>query len=46
MMGWPLLLLCYAVKQHQLNGLRDSMVVSVGLQLIYISLIIMQALNY
>ena len=37
MMGWPLLLLCYAAKQHQLFGLSDSMLVSVGLQLIYIT---------
>ncbi len=46
MMGWPLLLLCYAVKQHQLNGLSDSMVVSVGLQLIYISKFFIWEMGY
>ena len=45
-MGWPLLLLCYAVKQHQLYGLSDSMVVSVGLQLIYISKFFMWEMGY
>ena len=43
---WPLLLLCYAVKQHQLNGLSDSMVVSVGLQLIYISKFFIWEMGY
>ena len=37
MMSWPLLLLCYAAKQHQLYGLSDSMVVSVVLQMIYVA---------
>jgi 7-dehydrocholesterol reductase len=37
MMGWPLILLSFAAKQHQLHGLSDSMVVAVGLQLVYIA---------
>ena len=37
MMGWPLLLLCYAYKQHETIGLSDSMFVSVALQLVYIT---------
>ena len=37
MMGWPLLILCYAAKQHQLYGLSDSMLVSVAIQLVYIT---------
>lgn len=37
MMSWPLLLLSFAAKQQQLYGLSDSMVVSVALQLIYIT---------
>ncbi len=36
-MGWPLLIICYAAKQHQLYGLSDSMAVSVGLQLFYVT---------
>ena len=37
MMGWPLLILCYAAKQHQTYGLSDSMLVSVAIQLVYIT---------
>jgi 7-dehydrocholesterol reductase len=37
MMGWPLLLLSFAAKQAQLYGLSNSMMVAVGLQLIYIT---------
>jgi 7-dehydrocholesterol reductase len=36
MMGWPLLLLSFAAKQHELYGLSDSMAVAVALQLVYI----------
>jgi 7-dehydrocholesterol reductase len=36
MMGWPLIILSFAAKQHQLYGLSDSMVVAVALQMIYI----------
>lgn len=37
MMGWPLLLLSYAAKQYDLYGsVSDSMLIAVGLQLIYI----------
>ena len=37
MMGWPLILLSYAAKQQELYGLSDAMIVSVALQLIYIT---------
>ncbi len=37
MMLWPLLLLSYAAKQDALYSLSDSMIVAVGLQLIYIT---------
>jgi len=38
MMGWPMLLLCYACKQHhELGYLTDSLFVSVCLQLIYVA---------
>ncbi len=36
MMIWPVLLLSYAAKQHQLYGLSDSMTIAVLLQLLYI----------
>ena len=35
MMSWPLLILSFAAKQHELYGISDSMMVSVALQLIY-----------
>ncbi|MDR3476432.1 MAG: 7-dehydrocholesterol reductase [Gammaproteobacteria bacterium] len=37
MMSWGIILLSYAAKQHELTGLSDSMIVSVALQLIYIT---------
>ena len=37
MMSWGLFLLSYAAKQHQMGTLSDSMVVSVALQLVYIT---------
>jgi len=38
MMGWAILTLAYAVKQHQVLGyVSDSMIISVIVQLIYIS---------
>lgn len=37
MMSWGILLMSYAAKQHQLYGLSDAMLVSVALQLIYIT---------
>ena len=37
MMSWGLILISYAAKQHELYGLSDSMVVSVALQLFYIT---------
>lgn len=36
MMGWPLIILSFAAKQHELHGLSDSMMVAVALQLVYI----------
>jgi 7-dehydrocholesterol reductase len=36
MMGWPLILLSFAAKQHELHGLTDAMIVSVAIQLVYI----------
>jgi 7-dehydrocholesterol reductase len=36
MMGWPLILLSFAAKQSELYGLSDSMVVAIGLQLLYV----------
>ncbi len=37
MMAWPLILLSFAAKQHQLYGLSDSMAVAVALQLLYVT---------
>lgn len=37
MMGWPLIIISFAAKQSQLYGLSDSMLVSISLQLIYIT---------
>lgn len=37
MMGWPLLIISFAAKQHELYGISDSMIVAVALQLIYIT---------
>jgi len=37
MMGWPLIIISFAAGQHELYGLSDSMMVAVGLQLIYIT---------
>lgn len=37
MMAWPLILLSFAAKQRELHGLSDSMVVAVGIQLVYIA---------
>jgi len=37
MMSWGLLILSYGAKQHELYGLSDSMVVSIILQLVYIT---------
>jgi 7-dehydrocholesterol reductase len=36
MMGWPLILLSFAAAQAERHGLSDSMMVAVGLQLVYI----------
>jgi 7-dehydrocholesterol reductase len=36
MMGWPILVLSFAAKQHELHGLTDGMIVAVGLQLVYV----------
>lgn len=38
LMSWPLLIMCFAAKQHQVHGgLSDSMAVSVVLQLVYVA---------
>ena len=37
MMSWPLLILCFAAKQYEMQGLSNSMIVSVTLQLIYVA---------
>lgn len=37
MMSWGLILLSYAAKQHELYGLSNSLLISVALQLIYVS---------
>ena len=37
MMAWPLLLVSFAAKQHELYGLSDSMIVAVLLQLVYVA---------
>ena len=37
MMSWPLLLLSYAAKQHQVYGISDSMAIAVAIQLIYVT---------
>ena len=37
MMSWGLLLISYAAKQEALGGLANSMMISVGLQLLYIT---------
>jgi 7-dehydrocholesterol reductase len=36
MMAWPLILLSFAAQQARVHGLSDSMVVAVGIQLVYI----------
>lgn len=37
MMAWPLIILSFAAKQHELYGLSNSMVIAVALQLIYVT---------
>jgi 7-dehydrocholesterol reductase len=37
MMGWPLIIISFAAKQAATHGLSDSMLVAVGLQLVYIA---------
>ena len=37
MMAWPLVLLSFAAAQQARHGLADSMVVAVGLQLVYVA---------
>ncbi len=37
MMGWAVLILCFAIKQYQVQGfVSDSMLVSVALMQVYI----------
>ncbi len=37
MMAWPLLVISFAAAQHEINGLTDAMVISAGLQIIYMA---------
>lgn len=37
MMSWGLILLSYATKQHELYGLSNSLLISIALQLIYVT---------
>lgn len=37
MMAWPLIILSFAAKQHELYGITDAMVVAVALQLLYVT---------
>jgi 7-dehydrocholesterol reductase len=37
LMAWPIVLLSFAAAQHARHGLADSMIVAVGLQLVYIA---------
>lgn len=37
MMGWPIIILSFAAKQHEVYGISDSMIVAVALQLIYVT---------
>ncbi len=46
MMSWGVILLSYAAKQHELYGLSNSMLVSVGLQLMYITKFFMWETGY
>ncbi|OWY25093.1 7-dehydrocholesterol reductase [Sphingobacteriales bacterium UPWRP_1] len=38
MMSWPVIILSFAAKQHELYGISDSMLVSVLLQLAYVTI--------
>ncbi len=46
MMGWGLIIISFAAKQTQLTGLSDSMLVAVGLQLLYIAKFFWWETNY
>jgi 7-dehydrocholesterol reductase len=37
LMAWPIIVLSFAAAQHARHGLADSMVVAVGLQLVYVA---------
>lgn len=37
MMGWAVIVISFATKQHELHGLSDAMIVSVAIQLLYIT---------
>jgi len=37
MMAWPLILLSFAARQYQVHGLADSMIVAVGIQMVYLA---------
>lgn len=46
MMSWALIIISFSFKQHELYGISDSMIVSVILQLIYISKFFMWECGY
>jgi len=46
MMSWALIIISFAYKQQELYGLSDSMIVSVALQLIYITKFFMWETGY
>ena len=46
MMGWPILLISFAAKQHELHGVTDAMLVAVGLQLIYVAKFFVWEIGY
>lgn len=37
MMSWPLIILSFAAKQAQLTGLSNSMIISIGIMMVYIA---------
>ena len=46
LMSWPLIILSFAAKQNELYSLSDSMLVAVGLQLLYITKFFMWETGY
>lgn len=46
LMSWPLILLSFAAKQHELHGLSSSMTVAVVIQLVYIAKFFVWEIGY